>query len=281
MKVDFASIPEYVLFKDLTTLDKMIGFVTIEPDYEPQNFKKEERLHVFRAMLDYYRDNGFEELMQEYIRVCSAKSYSNFRSIDEYNNFTFNHPMIVMLTMFIEQGLLTNDLKINSHVRKEYLGKEIYDRKKARELKIDEGIIFADGTLLKIESKEAHKLGSLWMFLNGRNLKKAIRYTDDCLNPEPIFTTLNEYANIGTDGILLTREQAVAIFNIHLAKSRAHVSFEHIVRGSKDLCISIEGNPEIRYENAKTLENALGKDVFNRREILEQLRYEKTIYRDV
>lgn len=281
MEIDFNSIPEYVLFKDLTSLDKMIGFVTIDPNYEPQNFKKEDRKEVFLQMLKHYRENGFEELMHQYIKIRSLKSYTNFKSVEEYNSFVFNHPMIVMLTMFVEQNLLTENLEINSAARKVFLGDEIYDRTKARNLKIDEGIIFADGTLLKIKSKEAHKLGALWMFLNGRRLGKAIRYTDDCVHPEPIFTSLNEYAKLSTCDVTITKEQARAMYNIHLAKSGAKVPFVDIVRGSKDLCISIDGNPSVRYDNAKTLESALGKDVFNAKEILEQLRYESTIFRKI
>ena len=265
----------------MTTLDKMIGFVTIDPNYEPKYFNKEERLEVFLKLLDYYRENNFDELQEEYLQVVANKSYSNMSSIEMYNNFVFNHPMIVMLRMFIEQGLLTSDLKINSHVKKISLGEKIFERKSARELKIDEGVIFADGTLLKIDSKEAHKLGALWMFLNGRNLKKAIRYTDDCVHPEPIYTSMNEYADLGTNDVYITKQQAIALFNIHLAKSRSCVDFEHIIRNSKDLCITIEGTPEVRYENVKTLEKALGKEVFNAKNMLEQLRYEKTIFRDL
>ena len=189
--------------------------------------------------------------------------------------------MIVMIRMFIEQGLLTSELQINSDVKKLYLGKEVLDRQTARELKVDEGIIFADGTLLKIDSKEAHKIGALWLFLNGRKLRKAIRYTDDCIHPEPIFTSLKEYADIEADEIVLTKEQATAIYNIHLSKSRAKVSFYDIVAGSKSLCITSNGNPETRLANAKMLERVLGRDVFDYKEVLEQLRYDATIFRTI
>lgn len=281
MKIDFASIPEYVLFKDLTSLDKIYGCVTIDPSYEPTNFKKDDRATVFKELLEYYKNHEFKELQIEYFKLLSQKSYTNYRSIEMFNSFVFNHPMIVLITMFIEQGLLTMDLDINSHVKKLALGNSVFERTQARELKIEEGVIFADGTLLKIESKEAHKIGALWLFLNGKKLHKAIRYTDDCINPEPIFTSLNEYAELKSSDIVLTKEQAVAIYNIHLSRSRTHIGFEQILKGSKDLSITADGNPEVRYENVKTLERVLGKEVFCARELLEEFRYDKTVYRDV
>lgn len=272
MDIDFDLIPEYVLFKDLTSLDKMFGFVTIDTKYEPQNFKKEDRQKVFLNVLDYYRDNDFSDLMDEYIKLKGSKSYSNYQSVEMYNNFVFNHPMVVMLEMFIEQGLLTSDLKINSHVKKISLGEEVLNRSEAKKLQIEEGVIFTDGTLLKIESKEAHKIGALWLFLNGRKLEKAIRYTDDCIHPEPIFTSMNEYANIGKGEIRLTKQQSVALYNVHMAKSRSNVSFEHVLEMSTDLCISWDGNPEVRYHNVKTLECVLGEVIFNAKQELENLR---------
>ena len=43
MNIDFSSIPEYVLFKDLTSLDEMKGRVFVDLDYEPTFLKKGER----------------------------------------------------------------------------------------------------------------------------------------------------------------------------------------------------------------------------------------------
>jgi len=273
MGIDFSSIPEYLLFEDLTSLDKIFGFVSIDIKHRPKHFKAADRHKVFLKMLDYYRDNGFNELREEYIQCRANKSYTNFQTVEMYNNFVFNHPLIVMLEMFIEQGLLTRDLKINSHVKKINLGEEILDRATARNMKIEEGVIFADGTLLKIESKEAHKIAALWLFLNGKNLEQAIRYTDDCIHPDPIFTSMSEYVkNIDSSDIWLTGCQAVAIYNIHLSKSRPNISFEKILENSKDLCVAWDGTPEVRYENVKLLERVLGKEIFNARKVLEKLR---------
>ena len=273
MDIDFSSIPEYVLFKELTSLDEMNGRVVIDLDYEPKYFQKDERKIVFRELLNYYRENNFKELLDEYIMLLSRRSYSNLSSIGSCDNFAFNHPIVVMIYEFIGQGLITKDLEINPDIKLLKLGEEIYERKVARELKVGEGVVFADGTLMPIESKDAHKIATLWMILNGRNLRKAIRYTDDCIHPEPIFTSMNEYAKIGNGEIKVTAAQAMALYNIHLAKSRAQTSFTQILFNSADLCITAEGNPEIRYENLKMFERTLGLDVIKTRTVLEDLKY--------
>lgn len=277
MNIDFNAIPEYVLFKDLTSLDEMNGRAVIDLDYEPSFFKKEERKTVFYALLQFYRENNFNELLDEYISLLSRRSYSNLSSIGSCDNFAFNHPIVVMLYEFIGQGLLTRDLEINSDKKKIKLGEKVFERKEARELKVGEGVVFADGTLLTIESKDAHKIAGLWMLLNGRNLNKAIRYTDDCIHPEPIFTSMSEYVKLAKSKIVLTKEQAIALYNIHLAKSKCFVPFTQILFESKDLCITPHGNPEIRYANLKMFERVLGEDVIKTRTILEDIRCEEAM----
>ena len=278
MDIDFSGIPEYVLFKDLTSLDEMNGRVVIDLDYEPTHFKKEDRKTVFRELLSYYKENNFKDLLDEYIMLLSRRSYSSLSSIGSCDNFAFNHPIVVMIYEFIGQGLITKYLEINLDVKLLKLGENIYERKDARELKIGEGVVFADGTLMPIESKDAHKIATLWMILNGRNLKKAIRYTDDCIHPEPIFTSMNEYAKIGNGEIKITSQQAMALYNIHLAKSRAQVPFTQILFNSSDLCVTVDGNPEVRYENLKMLERTLGADVIKAREVLEDIKYGSAMF---
>ena len=275
MDIDFSSIPEYVLFKELTSLDEIHGRVMIDLNYNPTYFKKEERKEVFRALLEYYKGNNFKELLDEYIVLLSKRSYANFASIGNCNTFEFNHPIVVMIYEFIGQGLITKELEINSSIKKIELGNLLLtDKIKARELNIAEGVIFADGTLLRIESKDGHKIATLWMLLNGRSLGKAVRYTDDCIHPEPIFTSMNEYANLGDGSIIITEEQARAIYNIHMAKSNAYVDFKDILFNSTDLCIHANGNPEIRYINLKTFEKVLGDDIIKARTIIEDIRHQ-------
>lgn len=269
MYLDFNTIPEFVLFKELTSMDEMFGRVVIDPNYEPRYFKKEERSKVFKEVLDYYRKNNFETLMNEFIEIKTNRTYTLY---DNYNNFVFNHPLVVMLYMFIEQGLLTRDLEINKDFKLIELGDEILELTKLKDLKISEGVIFADGKLMKIKSNEAHKIAALWLLLTGRNLSKAIRYTNDCINPEPIFTSMDEYAKLGNDAIVISDQQAIAIYNIYKAKSRSSYDFYSVLANSANLCVTCDGEPNIRYANVRTLERNLGKDIFCAKDILSSLK---------
>lgn len=269
MKTNFNEIPEFIIFKELTSMDGMFGRGVIDPNYESSYYKKEERLEYFKKVLNYYRENNFEEMLREYINVKANRKLSTMYG--EYNNYTFNHPLVVMLSMFIEQGMLTRDLRFNPDMKLLDLSVEI-DRKKLRQLNITEGVIFADGKLLKVESSEAHKIAALWILLTGRNLRKAVRYTDDCIHPEPIFSSMDEYAKLGDGSIKITDAQARAMYNIHLAKSRRVDDFESVLGNSGDLCITPHGDPQIRYANCKTFENELGSELFSARKVLERLK---------
>lgn len=270
MNLDFSSIPEYELFTDLTTMDGMFGRGVIDLKIMPKHFKPEDRKEVFEQALKYYRENGFDELYEEYIMLMREKSYTNMISVDRYNNFTFNHPFIVMLYMFIEQKLLTKNLEYNSDKKLIRLGEGILPVTELKNMNISEGIIFADGTLMPIKSAEAHKIGSLWMLLNGKKIHKAIRYTTDCINPEPIFTSMSEYVKMDEGTVVITKSQASAIYNIHKLKSTK--SFIDVLLNSEDLCITPTGDPSIRWSNAKALEAVLGSEVFNAQEVVKDLK---------
>jgi len=270
--VDFDKVLEYELFKDLTSLDSLYGRVIIDPNYEPRNFKPEERKDVFLAAIDYYKKNNFYELQEEYKELMARKTYSNLSSVQAVENFNFNHPFIVLLHLFIEQNLLTKDLEINPELRIINLGENILDFSTLKGKNITEGIIFKDGYLLPIKSNSAHKIGTLWTFLNGRKVNRAVRYTSDSIHPEPVFCSMSEYVKMPEDTILITKEQAVAMYNIHKRKSR--LSFEQVLQTSDNLCITPKGNPEIRYANAKTLQEALGVEIFNAKDVLSRLKSE-------
>ena len=269
MKTNFDEIPEFIIFKELTSLDGVFGRGVIDPNYQSSFYEKEERLEYFKKVLEYYKNNGFEELLGEYIELKATRKATTMYG--NYNNFIFNHPLIVMLYMFIEQGLLTRELDFNPDLKLIDLSTEI-DKQKLKDLKITEGVIFADGKLLRIESNEAHKIAALWILLTGRNLKKAVRYTNDCINPEPIFSSMSEYAKLGNGSIVISPEQARAMYNIHLAKSRRGHDFESILANSIDLCITHNGDPQIRLYNCRTLEGELGRDIFHARKVLEGIK---------
>lgn len=275
MSIDFNKIPEYELFKDLTTLDSVMGRGVIDITAKPKYFNAEERKEVFFKMMNHFKDNGFRELYEEYVNILKHKSYSNMDSIYTYNNFIFNHPFVVMLYMFIDQGLLTRDLEVNPDMKLVGLGEKVLEYSQLKNMNISEGVIFSDGALMPIKSNEAHKLAALWMFLNGKKLSKAIRYTTDCIHPEPIYSSMSEYANLPKDIISITEPQAIAIYNIYklqASKSCNRVSFEQVLENSQNLCITSDGEPNVRYANAKMLERALGSEVFNARDILQDLK---------
>lgn len=269
MNTNFNEIPEFIIFKELTSLDGMFGRGVIDPNYVSDFYKKEERLEYFKKVLEYYKNNGFEDLMREYTTLKATRKAS--AAYGDFNNFTFNHPLIVMLYMFIEQGLLTRELEFNPDLKLIDLSEEM-DKQKLKQLGIDEGVIFADGRLLRIKSNEAHKIAALWILLTGRNLRKAIRYTDDCINPEPIFSSMSEYAKLGDGNITISSAQARAMYNIHQAKSRRGYDFEYVLANSMDLCITPNGDPRTRLNNCKTFESELGSDVFSARKMLETLK---------
>jgi len=269
MKTNFDEIPEFVIFKELTSLDGMFGRGVIDPNYQSTYYKKEERFDYFKKVLDYYKNNNFEEMLREYIKVKARRKAGTMYG--EYNNFTFNHPLVVMLSMFIEQGMLTRNLDFNPDVKLLDLSEEM-DQQQLKRLNVDEGVIFADGKLLKVESNEAHKIAALWILLTGRNLKKAVRYTDDCIHPEPIFSSMSEYAKLGDTSIIISSAQARAMYNIHQAKSRRGYDFETVLANSADICITPDGDPETRLANCKTFERELGRDEFNARKVLEDLK---------
>ena len=281
MLIDFNKLPEYEIFEDLTTLDGMFGRGVIDTKKQPKHFDVSQRKEVFFEALKHFKENGFNELYEEYSNILKRKSYRNMDSINDYNNFTFNHPFVVMLYMFIEQGLLTRDLEPNPDLKLIKLGEEVLTVEKLKTMNISEGVIFADGTLMPIKSNEAHKIAALWMLLNGRSLHKAIRYTSDCIHPEPIYCSMSEYANLDTNTIMITKQQAIALYNIYListAKSTNKQSFAQVLENSTDLCVTVDGNAEVRYANAKTLERALGDDVFDAKEVLTDLKSKSFLY---
>ena len=274
--IDFDKILEFELFKDLTTLDSLYSRVLIDIDYKTKYFKPEERKEVFLAAIDYYREHDFFKLQDEYKNLLSKKTYSNLNSLQAVENFNFNHPFVVLLHQFIEQNLLTKDLKINPDLRIINLGERVMDYKELKGKNITEGIIFKDGYLLPIKSNTAHKIGTLWTFLNGRKVIKAVRYTSDCIHPDPVFCSMSEYVKMPEDTIRITEEQAIAMYNIHLLKSNS--SFEKVLSTSDNLCITPSGDAAIRYDNAKTFQNALGKEIFDAKEIVSNLRSESFLY---
>lgn len=275
MEINFKEVPEYLIFKDLTTLDEMFGRVVIDPSIKPQFFKPEERKEAFLEVLKQFKENGFYELYDEYCEILKHKTYSSFKNMDRFKNFTFNHPLVVMLHMFIEQGLLTKDLEYGDQMKCVNLGEKVYSKEELEQLSVSEGIIFADGTLLRIFSNEAHKIGALWMFLNGRRLFKAIRFTTDCINPEPIFLSMGEYAKLDSNNVKISEEQAYAIYNIYrsISLKKRCKPFLDVLETSTDLCITSNTDAQIRYSNAKTLQRCLGEEIFNAKEVLEDLKF--------
>jgi hypothetical protein len=274
--IDFDKILEYELFKDLTTLDSLLSRVLIDINYETKYFKPEERKDVFLAAIKYYKEHNFFELQEEYKYLLSKKTYSNLNSVQAVENFNFNHPFVVLLHQFIEQNLLTNDLEINPELRIINLGERVMNYNELKGKNITEGIIFKDGYLLPIKSNSAHKIGTLWTFLNGRKVIKAVRYTSDCIHPDPIFCSMSEYVKMPQDTIKVTEEQAIAMYNIHQLKSNS--SFEQVLSKCDNLCITPTGDSAIRYDNAKTFQNALGKEIFDAKEIVSNLRSESFLY---
>jgi len=275
MQINFKEIPEYLIFKELTTLDEMFGRVIIDPSIKPTLFKAEERKEAFLEVLKQFKENGFYELYDEYCEILEHKTYRTFSNMNKFNNFTFNHPLVVMLHMFIEQGLLTKDLEYGENMKCINLGEKIMTKQELEDVRVSEGILFADGTLLRIFSNEAHKIGALWMFLNGRRLFKAIRYTTDCINPEPIFLGMGEYAKLNDNHVSISYEQAFAIYNIYRAIAIKHKvkPFLDVLETSTDLCITSNTDAQIRYRNARVLQNCLGEEIFNAREVLEDLKF--------
>lgn len=274
MELDLTNVPEYEIFKDLTTLDEMYGRVIIDPQMKPKYFKPEERKEAFKEVLRQFKQNGFDELYNQFLDLYRNKLSYGYKTMDNFNNFAFNHPLVAMLHMFIEQGLITRDLEYGDRAKIINLGEKILTYDELKSYKISEGIIFADGTLLRILSSEAHKIGALWMFLNGRTMSKAVRYTTDCLNPEPIFLSMGEYAVLENNEVLITTEQAYALYNIYQATcvGRNVLTFEQVIQNSTDLCVTPNGNCDVRLANATKLERALGEDIFNKRKVFEELR---------
>jgi len=166
------------------------------------------------------------------------------------------------------------DIKIK--LRLINLGEEIMEYAELKDKNITEGIIFKDGNLLPIKSNSAHKIGTLWTFLNGRKVDKAVRYTSDCIHPDPIFSSLSEYVKMDDNTIKITHEQAVAMYNIYKLKSQ--LTFEQVLENSADICITPTGDPAIRYENAKKFESALGKDIFDSKDVLLRLKSASYMY---
>ena len=274
--IDFKSIPEYEIFKDLTTMNEFDGRDIIDVEYQNKYFDKKDIKTVFQQYLEYFKQNGFEQLCEQYIDISTNRSYRNMSSIHAYNNFKFNHPMVAMSYMFIEYGFLTRELQYNPDRLLIPLGAEVLPKTKLRDMNISEGIIFDDGTLMPIKSNKAHKIGALWVFLNNKSVKRMVRYTSDCINPEPIYTSLSEYVKMSHDNICITEEQAIAMYNIHTLKSTK--DFESVLENSRDVCITYDGDADIRLKNAKTFERALGKDVFDCKEVLYNLKSKSYLY---
>ena len=81
---------------------------------------------------------------------------------------------------------------------------------------------------------------------------------------------MSEYIIMPENSIYITEEQAIAIYNIHQVKSTK--SFQEVLENSGDLCITCDGDPNVRLANAKILQKALGEDIFDAREVLKDLK---------
>ncbi len=275
---NFDGMQEFEVFQQLTTMEELFRRnAKINPELHKGKIAPEELPQMFKAALQYVKDNGFDELYEEYLSIKSTGIRRSVSIMNVYDNFVFNHPLVTLVALFIELGFLTKELQINVDRPQIKLGDNVLSFDEAKKSALAEGVILKDGTLIPIKSIQGHRLGALWVYLNNLDYQSAIRHTNDCISTDPIFSSLSDYI-VMPDEMYISQPQAKAMYNIHLANSRGKTTFKSVLENSRDIAIVPGANRRIRNYNAGILESALGEEIFNKATTLNELRSDDYLF---
>lgn len=253
------SMSEQDIYFNLTGLESL-GF-------KPRIFPAEGNKIGFDEVLEYYKGTDFDEFLELYRK----RKDSDLQSVKAYNDYVYEHPMHELLGKFIMAGFLDHQFnyKENYFVS---LGDELLEDGELAGLGIREGIILRNGDFLPVKSKEAHRLGSLWLFLHGYRLERMVRYTSD-YDGKPYFSSMRDYVYMPNNAIAVSYAQAVAMCNILKAKCN-NINYQDKFCEFTDLCLMPGADSYTMMNNAQKLQEVLGSDRFNAHEVITNIRKE-------
>ncbi|MBR2909937.1 MAG: hypothetical protein IKC11_06335 [Clostridia bacterium] len=257
--VNLSNMTEREIYQALTGIESQ-GF-------KPKILHSEGNKIAFDDVLEYFKGADFDE----FFSLLDQRKDSDTESIKVYNDYVQEHPMIELLGKFIRAKFL--DLDFN--YKENYLislGDELFEKEELRGLDIREGIILRDGGFLPVASKEAHRLGSIWLYVHGYRLETMVRYTSDYMK-EPYFSSMVDYVDMSSNAIAFSTSQAVAMCNILTAKCR-RLNFQEKFCEFTDLCLMPGADSYSMINNAMKLEDVLGKDVFDAHQVITDIRQE-------
>ena len=257
--VNLNEMSELEIYQALTGIESQ-GF-------KPKILHGEGNKIPFDEVLKYFKGVDFSE----FDALLDARKDSDLESVRAYNDYVKAHPMIELLGKFIRAKFLDKDFnyKENYFVS---MGDELLEKEELRGFDIREGIILRNGDFLPVPSKEAHRLGSIWLYIHGYRLENMVRYTSDYLK-EPYFSSMSDYVDMPNNTIGFSYAQAVTMCNILIAKCR-NVNFKEKFCDFTDLCLMPGADSYSMINNAKKLESVLGANVFDAHEVLTDIRQE-------
>lgn len=259
MKEQISIEEEKYLYQSLTSMTE-IGF---KNKIKPKEGNKTSLTYVLKRFEGYDFSQFFTLLKGNREKLLQK----------EYAQFVEKHPLVELLGKFIDCGFLDEKLNFNDYPLID-LGTEILDSKTLGRLKIKEGLILRDGRLFPVNSSEAHRLGCMWLYLNGYRVEDMVRYTSDYFDGTPVFSSTSDYIERPSNEIVLFTSQAIALYNIFKAKCPTR-DFCQAIQTYTDLGLIPFANPQLKIENAKVFETALGDDIFDRLKVLKEIKDEE------
>ena len=257
--VNLNEMSEQQIYQALT------GIVT--DGFKPKIMHAEGNKIPFDDVLRFYKGTDFTE----FFNLLYNRRDVDSESVGRYNDYVKQHPMIELLGKFIQAKFLDHDFNYKENYLID-LGEELYDNKYLSKLDIREGIILRKGQFLPVASKEAHRLGSIWLYIHGYRLESMVRYTSN-YDKEPYFSSMSDYVDMADNAIAFTYAQGVAMCNILRAKSRC-VNYQEKFSEFTDLCLMPGADSYTMMNNARKLEDVLGKDIYDSHQVIVDIRQE-------
>lgn len=204
------------------------------------------------------------------LNKISVKDHALFKKVnEEYLALRTTYPFTNFVVELVNRGGLTEQFELNKS--------NLYNLSKPINnmlllSKIDETIILPDGRVYLVGNTPAagtnmgHRYAALLLNICGIDLSKCIRQTSVASGDYPVFVSMFEYFDMEHPYIKITDEQAQAMHNIYKAVSDlSNISFEETILKSYHLALGIndENRPVYRKYNGLTLEDKLGKGVFD------------------
>lgn len=186
----------------------------------------------------------------------------------EFSEFKREHPFVAFVAELVERGGLTSEFELN---QKNFLDLSKPVKSKLALSQITETIILPDGQTFLVGqdvcsgTSLGHEFGALLLNICGVDLSKCVRQTSDMYNNFPIFSSLFEYVEVDPL-VRITDEQAQAMYNIYRSTiSKHNIPFMETIYTSYHLGLGVKDTnwPYVRKHNGLTLEDQLGKGIFD------------------